>query len=405
MTDVYPPETANSDVESQVITDALMHRLLDQVRSTMRVDTSAILLYDESRQFLIAAAARGIEEEVRQGSRVPAGRGFAGRVAVGERPIVLEQISPANVVNPLLLRRGIVSMLGVPLFADQNPSRLREVIGVLHVGSLTRRAFGSEDIAALELAARGVAAAMVRHRAFVDRAAAAALQSSLASRLPEVPGLQLAARYVAGSQYGVGGDWYDVFALPSGLVGITMGDVMGHGLHAATVMGRVRSALRAYALEFDDPGTVLGRLDRKMQHFEPGLIGTVSYATLEPDSGRVSISSAGHLAPILVEHGKPGEVVVLDVDPPIGVRGTTDRRCVELTLGRGALLVFYTDGLVERRTADLDEQIDRLCGTLSDSLLGSAETACAEIMTAMLNDREPEDDVSLLVVSRLAEPV
>ena len=248
-----------------------------------------------------------------------------------------------------------------------------------------------------------MSSAIIRHRAFVDRTAAAALQNSLESRLPTVPGMQLAARYIAGSQYGVGGDWYDVFTLPSGLIGITIGDVMGHGLHAATVMGRARSALRAYALEFDDPATVLGRLDRKMQHFEPGLIGTVCYATLDPASGDMVASAAGHLPPILAARGGSGHAVEMDVDVPIGVPGAGARRRTELRLEPGALLVFYTDGLVERRTADIDVQVQLLCDTLSGAFVSSAEAACAEIMAAMLKDREPEDDVSLLVVSRLAE--
>jgi phosphoserine phosphatase RsbU/P len=404
VTDPYAPETVQSDVDSQFVTDALMNHLLDQVRVSMRVDTVAILLYDTSEQFLVATAARGIEEEVRQGVRVRAGLGFAGRIAVERRPVVLDEISTTNVVNPLLLRRGIVSMLGVPLFREHASAR-HGVLGVLHVGSLVPRRFGTDDIAALEQAARGVSSAIVRHRSIVDRTAAAALQSSLASRLPTVPGLQLAARYVAGSQYGVGGDWYDVFELPSGLVGITMGDVMGHGLHAATVMGRGRSALRAYALEFDDPAAVLSRLDRKMQHFEPGLIGTVCYATLDPESGAVEVSSSGHLPPILAARAGRGRPVTMDVDPPIGVPVTTERRKTTLRLDPGALLVFYTDGLVERRTADIDAQVQLLCDTMSGAYVSSAEAACAEIMAAMLKDRDPEDDVSLLVVSRLADPV
>ncbi len=203
VTDPYAPETVQSDADSSLATEALMERLLDQVRASMRVDTVAILLFDASEQFLVATAARGIEEEVRQGVRVRAGAGFAGQVAAQRRPIILDQISPANVVNPLLLRRGIVSMLGVPLFREHT-TRRSQVIGVLHVGSLVSRKFGPDDVAALEQAARGVSSAIVRHRAFVDRTAAAALQNSLESRLPTVPGMQLAARYIAGSQYGVG---------------------------------------------------------------------------------------------------------------------------------------------------------------------------------------------------------
>ncbi len=99
--------------------------------------------------------------------------------------------------------------------------------------------------------------------------------------LPGIPGAELSARYRPGKA-DVGGDWYDVFTLPSGEVGIVMGDVAGHGIAAAVVMGRMRSTLRAYALETDDPAEVLRRLDRKMQHFEPDATATVVYAVCEP---------------------------------------------------------------------------------------------------------------------------
>ena len=100
----------------------------------------------------------------------------------------------------------------------------------------------------------------------------------------------------------MGGDWYDVFRLPSGELGLVIGDVAGSGLAAAVIMGRMRSALRAYALETPDPAEVLARLDRKMQHFEPGAMATVLYAVIDPDLNRAHIASAGHLP----RHGLPG---------------------------------------------------------------------------------------------------
>ena len=100
--------------------------------------------------------------------------------------------------------------------------------------------------------------------------------------------MEVAARYVPGSGQ-VGGDWYDMFVLPSGELGLVVGDVAGSGLGAAVIMGRIRSALRAYALEFPGPAEVLGKLDRKMQYFEEGdVMATVSYAVLDPDSGRLA---------------------------------------------------------------------------------------------------------------------
>lgn len=379
----------------------LLERQLDQIREMLGVHTAAILLLDDSGQFLLATAARGLEDEVRQGSRVPVGIGFAGRVAAERRPILLDRVTPDTVVNPLLLQHRLASMLGVPLLRVQ-PDGTEQVLGVLHVGSLTARSFDDADVAALQRATRSVVSVIVRHRAVVDRMAAAALQNSLTPHLPVITGLRMGARYVPGSQYGVGGDWYDVFPLPSGLVGIAIGDVMGHGLQAATVMGRARSALRAYALEHDDPATVLDRLDRIMQHFEPGLIGTVGYAVLNPQTGRLDLSSAGHLRPVITEPASPARLVPVPIDLPIGVSRERPRRTYTTRLDPGALLCLYTDGLVERREADIEEQIELLCRTLGDSSAASCELLCAEVMRVMLRDRDLRDDVSLLVIARSA---
>jgi sigma-B regulation protein RsbU (phosphoserine phosphatase) len=394
VTETQTTQATSHEEQSQLATDATLESLLDDVRDELQVDTAAVLLLDESEQYLVAAAARGIEEEVRQGARVRAGQGFAGRIFAERRPVILDRITPQNVVNPLLLRRGIVSMLGVPLYGG------RQVLGVLHVGVLRHRDFAADDVETLERAARRISRALLRHRSYVDRTAARALQSSLIPRLPEVPDLAMAARYVPVSQYGVGGDWYDVFVLPSGLVGITIGDVMGHGLHAATMMGRVRSSLRSYALEHVCPASVLERLDRKITHFEPGLLATICYAVFDPDQGTLLVSSAGHLRPAVRSATGDARFLDVPVDPPIGIDPHRPRRVADSHLAAGELLCLYTDGVVERRTSDLDDQLETLRRTLASPDVVSAEAACAEVMDAMLGDREPDDDVSLLAVSR-----
>jgi sigma-B regulation protein RsbU (phosphoserine phosphatase) len=159
----------------------------------------------------------GIEEEVRQGVRVPLGAGFAGRIAASARPLVLDRVDRDTVRNQLLIDRGIRSLLGVPLLADG------QVIGVLHVGSLSGRPFTPEDAELLQLAADRAALALQSMTAQDDRLAALALHRSLRPpALPRVPGVELAARYVTGSGY-VGGDWYDVFLLPGGELGLVIG--------------------------------------------------------------------------------------------------------------------------------------------------------------------------------------
>lgn len=206
--------------------------------------------------------------------------------------------------------------------------------------------------------------------------------------------MEIAARYVPGSGH-VGGDWYDAFALPSGELGMVVGDVAGSGLSAAVIMGRIRSALRAYALEFPDPADVLGKLDRKMQYFEEGdVMATVSYAVLDPDSGQLRVSSAGHFPPVIATPGQRGAVTQIAVDPPIGVADARRRQVTTLALAPGAVLCLFTDGLVERRDEPIDDGITLLCETVTP---GPPESVCASVMQALVGSQYPGDDIALLV--------
>jgi K+-sensing histidine kinase KdpD len=138
--------------------DELLTVLLPRIRSILDADTCAVLLLDEEANELVARAAVGIEEEVEQGVRIPVGRGFAGRVAAGRAPVILDDVDHADVLNPILREKGIKSLLGVPLLARG------EVIGVLHVGSLSHRSFRRDDVELLELVAARVALAIERAR-------------------------------------------------------------------------------------------------------------------------------------------------------------------------------------------------------------------------------------------------
>jgi phosphoserine phosphatase RsbU/P len=372
--------------------DELLAELLERVREILEVDTAAVMLVDAPSQTLYATAAVGLEEEVRQGFRVPVGRGFAGRVAAEKRAVILDQITSANAVNPVLVRKGIRAVLGVPMLAAGG------VVGVLHVGTLSDRRFTDDDVMLLQLVADRAALATEARLTRVDRLAAAALQRSLLPpRLPELPGLQLSARYIPDSRSGVGGDWYDVFVLPSGWLGIVMGDVVGHGLRSAVVMGRLRSALRAYALDYSSPSEVLTKLDRKAQHFEAGMFATVLYAMVEPSLERFHISLAGHPAPVFARSGSPAEVLRLDSDLPIGVELGHPRTTTAVDLPPGSMMCFYTDGLVERRGHELDEGLKRLC-TLVEA--GTAEEICARIVAQLIDVDITADDAALLVAGR-----
>ena len=402
MTAVDPVSVEGRLRSFQSITDAALSRLddrdllaelLDRTREILRADTAAVLLLDFASGQLIATAAAGLEEEVRQGVRIPVGRGFAGQIAAAHKPVILDRVDHTTVLNPILWAKGIRSMMGVPMVAGG------KVIGVLHVGSLTPRKFTAGDVELLQLTADRAAAAVQSMTAQADRMAATALQHSLVpSALPAVAGAELAARYVPGSG-AIGGDWYDVFSLPAGELCVTVGDVAGSGLTAAVIMGRMRSALRAYALETTDPAEVLGKLDRKMQHFEPDALATVLYAVIEPGLDQMRVALAGHFPPVIA---RPGQAAGLADVPPgsmIGMGLQAPRPVSTLPVPPGALLCFYTDGLVERRGELIDEGLDRLCRAVT---VQPAEAACAAVMRALVGNEPVRDDIALLMVRRQA---
>jgi putative methionine-R-sulfoxide reductase with GAF domain len=385
-------EAVTDTALSRLAVADLLDELLERVRELLDVDTAAILLLDVHARQLVATAAKGLEEEVRQGFRVSVGRGFAGRVAETKRPVILADVTPNDVVNPILLDKGIRSLLGVPMLADGN------VVGVLHVGSLTPRAFTADDVHLLQLVAdRASLAGQIRSNK-LDQAAALALQRSLLpTQLPHVSGVDMAARYVPGHDFGIGGDWYDVFPLPTGWLGVVIGDVSGHGLGSAVVMGRIRSALRAYALICDDPAEALTLLDRKVHHFEAGNLTTALYAMISPDRTAVHLSLAGHLSPVLAAPDRPTMVPRIIVDPPLGVGGKPwVRHTTVIDFPPGAVLVCYTDGLVEQRGEIIDVGIGRLIAAVRP---GPAETVCTTIMASTAME-QPTDDIALLTIRR-----
>jgi sigma-B regulation protein RsbU (phosphoserine phosphatase) len=390
---------------SRLDEQTLLETLLDRVKKVLRADTAAVLLLDQSASQLVATAASGIEEEVRQGVRIPLGAGFAGRVAASREPVILNTVDHTTVRNPLLVDRGIRSLLGVPLFAGG------KVIGVLHVGSLSGRRFGRQDVELLQLAADRAALGLYSMMSQDDALAAVALHRSLLpAALPDVPGTGLAARYVPGSG-NVGGDWYDVFLLPDGKLGVVVGDVAGSGLAAAVVMGRMRSALRAYVLETADPAAALRKLDRKIQYFEPDAMATVLYGLFTPETGEFVCSSAGHLPPVLAAPGGPAAgLLPLQPDPPIGTADEPERRSATAVIPPGALLCCFTDGLVERRDEAIDAGIGRLAATLDELIAAGpgrggrpvplAEDACAAVMRTLVGNEPAHDDIALLTLHR-----
>jgi anti-sigma regulatory factor (Ser/Thr protein kinase)/putative methionine-R-sulfoxide reductase with GAF domain len=372
----------------------LLDELLIRVRDLLGVDTAAILLVDEERKQLVARAAKGIEEEVEQGVRIPIGGGFAGRIAKERVGIFIADVDHADILNPILREKGIRSLLGVPLIVEG------DLIGVLHVGSLRPRVFDLRDLAVLDLAAARAAPAIERARLLnaverEHRNAVMLQRSLLPRRFGAVLGVTVAARYLPARDE-VGGDWYDMIQLPHGQVGIVIGDVAGHGLAAATLMGQLRTALHAYALAGHGPGQTLQLVDHFAVSLEEEVMASAALAVLNPQKGVVTFASAGHLPPILVSADGQARVVEVPVAPPLGAFGFKSCPEQELALGQGEIMLLYTDGLIERRGISLWSSIDTLVASITG--VHNPEDACLMVMDRLVPQRGPADDVAVIAV-------
>jgi phosphoserine phosphatase RsbU/P len=372
--------------------DDILGEITRRLTQLLGVDTAAVLLRDGDSDYLVARAAYGLEEEVHQGVRVPIGTGFAGTIAERGGPAVLDRVDESTVVNPLLWERGIKAMVGVPLVDGQT------VVGVLHVGSLEPRNFTTEDVRSLQLVAEWVADALRNRGSEVERVTAQVLQRSLLpSRVPRCPGMRFATRYVPAEEGGVGGDWYDAFSLPTGELWLMVGDVAGHGLMPAIIMGRLRSSLRSYLLAGHGAEEVLELADRKLQFFERGAMATVLLVSLEPPYDRVRLTSAGHLPPVLASPGEATTVVDVPVSAPLGVGGGRPPTSVTIDFPWGATMIAYTDGLIERRHESLDAGIERLVAAVRAD---DPEVVCRDVMDALVGRETPRDDIAVVAVHR-----
>jgi CheY-like chemotaxis protein len=246
--------------------------------------------------------------------------------------------------------------------------------------------------------AQAVAAAVEAQRSYDEehRVAVTLQRSLLQSWLPDVPGLQRAVRYEpAGAQTEVGGDFYELTMLDGRLL-VAIGDVAGHSLHAATVMAELRHAVRAYAVEGHPPGAVLELANHFMRTVLPAESATVCLLTLEPATGQVRMASAGHLPPLLHVDG-----VARFLSPSGPLLGINAPRPpdLEFVLPVGGTLVLYTDGLIERRDADIDVGLAALaeCATQVEPDL---DAFCERLLVRLAGATEQADDIAVVAVRR-----
>jgi len=377
-------------------TEDLLGALLDRMREILNVDTAAVLMLEHDGRMLRARAAKGIEEEVEQGVRLPVGRGFAGRIAAERRPITILDVDHADVLNPLLREKGIRSLLGVPLLVAGR------VIGVLHVGSLTTREFTDDDRDLLQLAADRAALAIDHAELYEQRRLTEALQRTLLPQeLGGFPGTAVAARYLPAAQgTSLGGDWYDLFPLGGGRVGIAVGDVVGHGLPAAALMAQLRTTLRAYALDGHGPAEVIDRLNRMLAFLRPATMTTAVYLTLDPEHEALEAVSAGHLPPLVVAPDGTASYLEVPAGVALGVTRGARYRQESYRIEPGSTVVLFTDGVVEVRGESLDVGLERL-RRLAERGHPSVAALCDGIIDEMVTDGRPADDVALLAVELL----
>ena len=223
-------------------------------------------------------------------------------------------------------------------------------------------------------------------------------RSLLPESLPEVAGLGISASYLAGAADAqVGGDWYDVIALRDGRAGIAIGDVVGHGLEAAARMARLQNALRAYALEGLRPSLVLERMNGFAREAGGGPMATLLYGVVDPDEGRLRLATAGHPPVLVIGPGGDAYFAEGPAGSPLGVVPFPAYAESTIPLDPGATVLLYTDGLVERPEASLDEGLEWLRG-FAGGIPADPEELCAALLKARFSEQPPRDDVALLAV-------
>ena len=368
--------------------DEFLDQLLERLCEAIGADAATILTVGEGETLVVRRFA-GYTEPA--GMRTSFHTGFAGRIAASRAHQVSRRLSPAEFGISPVARTGIVSAAGAPLLTGG------KLVGVLQVGCRRQCDFDEEDVMLLRLVAARVAITLDRAEVY-DRgqSVAESLQRSLLpGRFPTIEGVETAARYVPGT-FGleVGGDWYDVFELADGSTAISVGDVMGRGVYAAATMSQLRNVMRAYALEGLAPGETLQRLNRLAMDSE--LFATVVYAIVSPSRTTLRIANAGHPPPLITSRGVPVRRLVEGASPPIGTIIPTSFHDAEVRLPPESSLVFYTDGLVERRGESIDTGIDRLA-----AVVGSSDEPVHQLIDTILDELELDehpDDRAILVV-------
>jgi PAS domain S-box-containing protein len=302
-------------------------------------------------------------------------------------------------LTELLVRLRADSVLSTPLLVGERP------VGVLALArDAERPGFTDTDIAVVEEFARRLADGLAAADTFArEHAIAETLQRSvLPGTLPSIDRLDLAVCYLPATEGAdVGGDWYDAFPLDGNRVGLVIGDVTGHSISSASIMGQVRSILRAYAIDHPHPGEVLERTNAALTRLLPEALATAVYAVLDPGTGELVYANAGHLPPLLATGA--GKVDYLDepAGSMLGASPDATYTAARRRLPAWGILLNYTDGLIENGRRELTDGLDALAGVMRRSVGLTAEQVCAAVRDHLLGTDVRDDDVCLLAARLL----
>jgi len=308
----------------------------------------------------------------------------------------LRGVAPAALIASLILTSAATREVGP--FADRSLFQEMFTLQAFNACVALMSFFLAALVTERNRTARALAAT-AEARADREHQIAETLQRSLLpSRIPDIPGVAVAARYVpATSDVEVGGDWYDVVQLPNGLIGLAIGDVAGHGLVAAATMGQVRMALRAYALQNPSPASVLLGVHRLVAQLPDAEMVTLIYLVFDPATRTLLFANAGH-PPALVFSDGGATFLGGALAPPVGVTAEPHYTESSHTLEAGATLLLYTDGLVERRGVSIQRGLDRLSAEVMAAPAADLDKLCDRLLSTMLEDGQVADDVALLTL-------
>ena len=363
--------------------------LLERSLSVIAADAGVLIVQPGGGAPASIAAVRGLEG-LSAATKLDESGVTAAAVAT-ERPLVIDRVAEDD-ASTLGARARVCSLVAVPLEADGRR------LGVLVATSGLPNRFSDEQARLLVLAGERCGRALANAAAYErERRTAAALQAGL---LPHgVPSLrhgQLAVRYLpALGGPAVGGDWYDAVVLPDGRLGLAIGDVTGHGAEAAVLMGQLRTALRAYALEGSRPDVVVSRLNALALSLGDDALATLIYALLDPSLTNGSFVNAGHPAPVRITPDG-AEHLAARSSLPVGASAAATFDEHRFSLEAGDALCLYSDGLIEERGADFPERERALLQALGTP--AAAEVLCERALAALRPHGAADDDVALLVL-------